>query len=118
MANTPVAYIDHPDDGHPRIVRLMDVGELPQGAKLYAEGLDVDMLNLDNTNLNLLEKVMLKHMIKKLLIQGPHKQHLVALFKEVHKAARKEFMEDNDPTLNAFIQECLDEAIYPQNIAV
>ena len=30
-----VAYIDHPV-GHPRIVRVMDVGELPQGTKLYA----------------------------------------------------------------------------------
>jgi hypothetical protein len=32
----PVATIDHQSSTGPRIVRMMDVGELPHGTKLYA----------------------------------------------------------------------------------
>ena len=54
---------------------------------------------------------ILSRIAKKLVIQGPqHQEHITEYYEIMHYAARKEFYEDNRPTLDDFLQECHSDA--------
>ncbi len=57
----------------------------------------------------------MEKIIKDIVIQGDHKQEIIDLNCVLVKAVRKEFTEDSKPTLNAFLQECLKEALEKEN---
>ena len=40
-----------------------------------------------------------------------HKRRITAYYRIMREAARAEFTEDNDPTLDAFLRECFEDAI-------
>ena len=54
---------------------------------------------------------LLRRICQKLVRQGPfHQARITAYYRIMHEAARKEFTEDNVPTLNGFLQECHEAA--------
>lgn len=61
--------------------------------------------------MNCLERWFLERICKKLVVQGPaHKQNIVDYYKIIRRAAKNEFTEDNDVTLDAFMSECHKES--------
>lgn len=50
-------------------------------------------------------------LLGKLVRQGPHRYRLVELFLLLRIRAREEFNEDSEPSLNAFLRECFDDAM-------
>lgn len=56
-------------------------------------------------------RLLLLALCRRLVIQGPtHKTNIVEYYRVMREAARDEFREDNDVTLDAFLRECYDEA--------
>ena len=61
--------------------------------------------------MNKLEHWFMKRIISKMVIQSPHHDARISyLYEMIYEACRKEFYEDNTPTLEAFLQECFDYA--------
>ncbi|KKM26157.1 hypothetical protein LCGC14_1587660 [marine sediment metagenome] len=56
-------------------------------------------------------KKTLQKICEKAVIQGNHKERIIAYYVELVRAARKEFYEDNKPTLDAFLTECFQESL-------
>lgn len=57
------------------------------------------------------ERWMLKRIAKRITTQSPwHEANISYYFWVIERAARDEFNEDNDPTLNDFLDECHDRA--------
>jgi uridine kinase len=63
------------------------------------------------TELNRFEKWMLRRIARKTVTQGHHQYKMVDYYKALIYAARKQFTEDNKPTLDAFLNECHKEAM-------
>ena len=58
-----------------------------------------------------LVRLFLRWTCRKLVVQGyHHRGNIIAYFQIMREAANGEFYEDNKPTLDAFLQECFDEA--------
>jgi hypothetical protein len=54
---------------------------------------------------------LLRRLCRKLVKQGYyHKTNITQYFRIMYQAAMVEFTEDNKPTLDAFLQECFDDA--------
>ena len=52
------------------------------------------------------ERWMLRRIFRRAMAQSPaHPNNIRDIYSLVREAARKEFYEDNDPTLNLFLQE-------------
>lgn len=49
---------------------------------------------------------MLAKIARKSVIQGGHKHNITAFYEMLVKAARREFTEDSEETLNQFLTEC------------
>jgi hypothetical protein len=57
---------------------------------------------------------LLKRITKKLVLQSPHHQkRIIAYYQIMRDAAKSEFSEDNEPTLNAFLLDCWHAAHKP-----
>jgi hypothetical protein len=54
---------------------------------------------------------MLKKIARRCTIQGTHHDRLVTAFRYFIEEARRTFTEDNKPTLDSFISDCLQEAL-------
>lgn len=55
---------------------------------------------------------ILSWIAKKIVIQSwHHKENIIAYYKVLTDAARKEFREDNKPTLDCFLSECHKQAL-------
>jgi len=61
--------------------------------------------------LNKIEEWFLKRIVRKITIQGSHRQQMLYVFKKIVDEAREEFTEDNVPTLNYFLQDCFYESM-------
>ena len=62
--------------------------------------------------MNKLQLWFLKKTADQLVIQGfHHRQRIIKYFSILVNAARNEFTEDNKPTLDCFLKECLQEAL-------
>ena len=57
------------------------------------------------------ERQQLKNLVRKVVIQGNHKYRITEYNKILIDAARKEFTEDNKPTLNGFLEDCHKDAL-------
>lgn len=56
------------------------------------------------------ERWMLKRIARRLVIQShEHRRNIVEYYKIMHLAAAEEFYEDNQPTLDSFLDECYEE---------
>jgi hypothetical protein len=54
----------------------------------------------------------LEKIAAKAVIQGPtHQKNMTEYFAVLVRAARKEFTEDNKPTLDGFLRECFEESL-------
>jgi hypothetical protein len=63
-------------------------------------------------NLSLVERYILNRIAKRIVRQSRfHEGNIILYFKILHKAAMLEFFEDNKPTLDGFLQDCLVEAL-------
>ena len=59
--------------------------------------------------MNKLTQNILRRICKRLVVQGPqHRNNIVAYFRIMREAVENEFTEDNAPTREAFLQECLE----------
>ena len=56
------------------------------------------------------QKWLLRRMARKIVIQGNHRSRIIEFYRILLYAARTEFREDNDVTLNDFLEECHKEA--------
>ena len=57
------------------------------------------------------QKWMLKRIARVLVFQGPeHQVRITAYYEIMHRAARREFREDNRVTLDDFLRECHTDA--------
>jgi len=57
------------------------------------------------------QRWMLSRITRDLVIQGPwHQDRITEYYEIMHRAARREFFEDNRPTLDDFLQECHSDA--------
>jgi DnaJ-class molecular chaperone len=53
---------------------------------------------------------MLRRTFKKLVQGAFHKRNTIIILHLLREAARNQFTEDNEATINAFLEECLKEA--------
>lgn len=54
---------------------------------------------------------LLKWMCRTIVVQGPtNEANIVEYYRIMREAARNEFLEDNEPTLDAFLDECFEES--------
>lgn len=53
----------------------------------------------------------LNKIAKEAVVQGGHKYRITHFFVSLVKAAREEFTEDNEVTLNCFLRECFEDAL-------
>jgi hypothetical protein len=61
--------------------------------------------------INSFEHWMIKNIISKMVRQDYHHSDRISyLYEMIYDACRREFYEDNTPTLEAFLQECFDDA--------
>jgi hypothetical protein len=61
--------------------------------------------------INKFQKWMLRAMFRGLFTQGPHHEsNIIAVYSIVTETARNEFTEDNQPTLNGFLEDCHNKA--------
>ena len=59
-----------------------------------------------------LQRFILKHICRKLVIQGPWHQHrMTEYYRVMHEAAKAEFTEDTKPTLDGFLRECFEDSL-------
>jgi len=57
------------------------------------------------------QRWLLKIICKKLVTQGySHEQNITEYYHIMKKAAEKEFIEDNEPTFNSFLDDCYKKA--------
>lgn len=61
--------------------------------------------------MNKLELHFIKKILKKTVVQGAHRDRIIAFYRLLIEAARAEFTEDNKPTLDGFLEECHQEAL-------
>ena len=62
--------------------------------------------------MNRFEKWLLRKLCNRLVIQGPqHKEFITDYYRVMAEEARKEFNEDNKPTLDCFLTECHSNAL-------
>lgn len=67
--------------------------------------------NSGSCSLDRLVSLILRKLCGKLVVQGHcHKAYITEYYRIMREAAEREFTEDNKPTLDAFLQECFDEA--------
>ncbi len=60
---------------------------------------------------------LLKTICKDIVVQGHfHKSCIIEYFEIMSEATKNEFTEDNKPTHDAFLQECLDKALKNETI--
>jgi hypothetical protein len=60
-----------------------------------------------NTFMTKFKIFLLKWICKAIVIQGPrHKKNIIEYYRILREAARNEFTEDNDATLDEFLNEC------------
>lgn len=52
-----------------------------------------------------------KNYIRDTVSQGGHEDRIIALYKMIYEAAKKEFSEDNKPTLDLFLRECFESSM-------
>lgn len=53
------------------------------------------------------QRWLLKRLCKELVAQGPHhKNNIIEYFTLMRQAARHEFREDTNPSLDSFLDEC------------
>ncbi len=57
------------------------------------------------------QRWMLGRIVNRIVIQGNHRNRIVEFYSILVSAARKEFTEDNKPTLDGFLEECHQEAL-------
>lgn len=56
-----------------------------------------------------LDLFIARWLIRRIVTQDEiHRQRITQLYATIREAAQREFYEDNDATLNAFLQECFD----------
>ena len=55
-------------------------------------------------------RFLLRRICRMLVVQGAHRERIIAYYRIMHEAAAAEFREDNQPTLNSFLSECYQEA--------
>lgn len=67
--------------------------------------------DLIKNHIGKLNAFFLNRIIKIVLVQGNHRNRIVALFKEINEQSRSAFTEDNDITHAAFLEECFNESI-------
>jgi hypothetical protein len=61
--------------------------------------------------MNKFTRYILKKICKKLVIQShAHAQNIAEYFEIMRDACRNEFIEDNEITLDVFLQECFDNS--------
>jgi hypothetical protein len=58
--------------------------------------------------MNKFERWILKKIIAKQVRQGEHYTNIQELYRLIRNAAVKEFLEDNTPTINSFLQEAFE----------
>ncbi len=62
------------------------------------------------------EKWLLKRIFRRIVIQSSmHRRNITEVYRLLHKAASKQFNEDNKPTLDGFLYECFDDAHIEQS---
>jgi len=54
---------------------------------------------------------LLRKIARRAVIQGDHKRNIALFYGILAEAAKKEFTEDNKPTLSAFLADCNDQAL-------
>ena len=60
---------------------------------------------------------LLKKICKQIVKQSnAHRSNIVQYFRIMSEATEKEFTEDNKPTHDAFLRECLEEALQDETI--
>lgn len=58
-----------------------------------------------------LQIIVLEYLCRKLVVQGyNHKNNIKKYYQIMREAARNEFWEDNETTLDSFLQECFDSS--------
>jgi uridine kinase len=62
-----------------------------------------------------LQKWLLRRIARRVVIQGSHKRRIIEFYSILIEAAREEFVEDNKPTLDGFLEECHSEALNGRN---
>lgn len=66
----------------------------------------------EKNTLNWFEKFIIERALAKLVIQGPfHQYRITEFYRMVTRAARKQFNEDNKPTLDNFLAECHTDSL-------
>jgi hypothetical protein len=69
------------------------------------------MSEANGDNLHWFVRILLRMICERLVKQGPmHKKRITAYYRVMYHAARKEFCEDSKPTLDAFLEECHQDA--------
>jgi len=62
-------------------------------------------------NITNFQKRILRWICRKLVVQGPnHQGNITEYYKIMVEAAKDQFREDNDPTLQHFLEECQTNA--------
>lgn len=61
--------------------------------------------------MNFIEKWLLIKLLKRIVRQGNHRRRIIDFYRLLVFAARREFTEDNKPTLDGFLKDCNDEAL-------
>ncbi len=58
------------------------------------------------------ERWLLKSLTRRLVVQGPaHQDNITDYYRIMNDAARREFNEDNKPTLDDFLMECQEQSL-------
>ena len=60
--------------------------------------------------MNNFERWVLRRIAKRAVIQGNHKSRIMEYYQIIIRAAKNEFTEDNNATLNGFLRECHTQA--------
>lgn len=62
--------------------------------------------------MNFIELWIIRRACRKLVVQGPqHRDRIAEFYRVIRRAARREFTEDNTPTLNDFLTECFRDSL-------
>jgi len=57
------------------------------------------------------QKWLLRKIASRIVIQGNHRRRIIEFYGILIDEARKEFIEDNKPTLDNFLRECHQESL-------
>jgi hypothetical protein len=56
-------------------------------------------------------RIILRHICSRIVIQGPwHESNITEYYKIMSDASKREFYEDNYPTLKGFLEDCNESA--------